>query len=64
MKQDPRTNLKLADPNCPHCGAALAYCDARNPRRQLVRCPKCHCHWLPFGELVRWGARCPLLVRA
>jgi hypothetical protein len=64
MTNDPRVNLRLGDPNCPHCGGQLAHVPRRYPRRQLVRCQKCGCRWVPFGELVSMGARCPLLVRA
>ncbi len=27
-----------------------------------VRCTRCKCRWKTYGELVKWGARCPKIT--
>jgi len=49
---------------CPHCRVVRELIRPNPGSPAIVRCPSCLCRWDVFGTLVKWGLRCPYLVRA
>lgn len=48
---------------CSHCKGDLALTKPLVFGRIKMRCIRCHCRWDSQGVLLRWGLRCPRLVK-